>query len=210
MVRGNILITHHYELIYTHLQSPIAKITGHVFQSNKHSAQRDWPGYCFSQASNNNISRVPDVLVGCSKLSKLDLEGNKLVTLSENMFVSWTMLTELNLDVASTEKFRQSEGPRIVIDLLQGGSENPDLLDAGFSVVAAGSAGNEVVKESFMELKVNELILRVMKDKSKSNVQSLYDAICVLLKLDDNRVVASQVYAVENCEIVVQVICHSM
>jgi armadillo repeat-containing protein 6 len=95
--------------------------------------------------------------------------------------------------VASTEKFRQSEGPRIVIDLLQGGSENPDLLDAGFSVVAAGSAGNEVVKESFMELKVNELILRVMKDKSKSNVQSLYDAICVLLKLDDNRVVASQV-----------------
>ncbi|CAD6260796.1 unnamed protein product [Miscanthus lutarioriparius] len=54
------------------------------------------------KASNNNISRIPDVLAGCSKLSKLDLEcttyqGNKLVTLSENMFVSWTMLTELNL-----------------------------------------------------------------------------------------------------------------
>jgi armadillo repeat-containing protein 6 len=79
------------------------------------------------------------------------------------------------------------------MDLLQGGSENSDLLDAGFSVVAAGSAGNEVVKESFMDLKVDELILRVMKDKSKSNVQSLYDAIRVLLKPDDNRVVASQV-----------------
>lgn len=88
------------------------------------------------------------------------------------------------VDVASTEKFRQSEGPRIVIDLLQGGSENSDLLDAGFSVVAAGSAGNQVVKESFMELKVDELILRVMNDKSKSNVQSLYDAIGVLLKPD--------------------------
>ncbi|PWZ21298.1 Armadillo repeat-containing protein 6 [Zea mays] len=99
-----------------------------------------------------------------------------------------------SVDVASTEKFRRSEGPRIVMDLLQGGSENSDLLDAGFSVVAAGSAGNEVVKESFMDLKVDELILRVMKDKSKSNVQSLYDAIRVLLKPDDNRVVASQVY----------------
>jgi Leucine-rich repeat (LRR) protein len=79
------------------------------------------------QASNNNISRIPDVLAGCSKLSKLDLEvrtnrmlklllccsscllklkcttyqGNKLVTLSENMFVSWTMLTELNLGMKS-------------------------------------------------------------------------------------------------------------
>lgn len=103
-------------------------------------------------------------------------------------------LSSVLRDVASTEKFRRSEGPRIVMDLLQGGSENSDLLDAGFSVVAAGSAGNEVVKESFMDLKVDELILRVMKDKSKSNVQSLYDAIRVLLKPDDNRVVASQVY----------------
>ncbi|AQK75129.1 ARM repeat superfamily protein [Zea mays] len=101
-------------------------------------------------------------------------------------------LSSVLRDVASTEKFRRSEGPRIVMDLLQGGSENSDLLDAGFSVVAAGSAGNEVVKESFMDLKVDELILRVMKDKSKSNVQSLYDAIRVLLKPDDNRVVASQ------------------
>jgi len=79
------------------------------------------------------------------------------------------------------------------MDLLKGGSENSDLLDAGFSVVAAGSAGNEVVKESFMDLKVDELILRVMKDKSKANVQSLYDAIRVLLTPDDYRVVASQV-----------------
>lgn len=103
-------------------------------------------------------------------------------------------LSSVLRDVPSTEKFRRSEGPKIVMDLLQGGSENSDLLDAGFSVVAAGSAGNEVVKESFMDLKVDELILRVMKDKSKSNVQSLYDAIRVLLKPDDNRVVASQVY----------------
>lgn len=103
-------------------------------------------------------------------------------------------LSSVLRDMASTEKFRQSEGPKIVMDLLKGGSENSDLLDAGFSVVAVGSAGNEVVKESFMDLKVDELILRVMKDKSKANVQSLYDAIRVLLTPDDNRVVASQVY----------------
>ncbi|OEL12690.1 hypothetical protein BAE44_0026294 [Dichanthelium oligosanthes] len=63
-------------------------------------------------------------------------------------------LSSVLRDVGSTEKFRQSEGPKIVMDILKGGSENSDLLDAGFSVVAAGSAGNEVVKESFMDLKV--------------------------------------------------------
>ncbi|CAL5019684.1 unnamed protein product [Urochloa decumbens] len=103
-------------------------------------------------------------------------------------------LSSVLRDVGSTEKFRQSEGPKIVMDILKGGSESSDLLDAGFSVVAAGSAGNEVVKESFMDLKVDELILHVMREKSKTNVQSLYDAIRVLLTPDDNRVVASQVY----------------
>ncbi|VAI51912.1 unnamed protein product [Triticum turgidum subsp. durum] len=49
-----------------------------------------------TQASNNNISRLPDELAGCCKLSKFDLEGNKLVLLPENMFTSWTLLTELN------------------------------------------------------------------------------------------------------------------
>nr|CAB3448031.1 unnamed protein product [Digitaria exilis] len=101
-------------------------------------------------------------------------------------------LSSMLRDVGSTEKFRQSEGPKIVMDILKGGSESSDLLDAGFSVVAAGSAGNEVVKESFMDLKVDELILHVMREKSKTNVQSLYDAIRVLLTPDDNRVVASQ------------------
>ena len=101
-----------------------------------------------------------------------------------------------SVDVGSTEKFRQSEGPKIVMDILKGCSESSDLLDAGFSVVAAGSAGNEVVKESFMDLKVDELILHVMREKSKTNVQSLYDAIRVLLTPDDNRVVASQVCSI--------------
>ncbi|KAJ1256282.1 hypothetical protein BS78_K055600 [Paspalum vaginatum] len=103
-------------------------------------------------------------------------------------------LSSVIRDLGSTEKFRQSDGPKIVIDLLKEGSESSDLLDAGFSVVAAGSAGNEVVKESFMDLKVDELILQVTREKSKANMQSLFDAIRVLLTPDDNRVVASQVY----------------
>uniref|UniRef100_A0A0A9D7C3 LRRK2 ARM repeat domain-containing protein n=1 Tax=Arundo donax TaxID=35708 RepID=A0A0A9D7C3_ARUDO len=80
------------------------------------------------------------------------------------------------------------------MDILKGGSESSVLLDAGFGVVGAGSAGNEVVKESFMDLKVDELILRVMRGKSKANVQSLYEAVRVLLTPDDCRVVVSQVY----------------
>ncbi|KAF7091101.1 hypothetical protein CFC21_093753 [Triticum aestivum] len=103
-------------------------------------------------------------------------------------------LSSLIRDVGSTEKFRQSQGPKIVMDILKGALENSDILDGGFSVVAMASAGNEVVKDAFMDLKVDELILEVMRNKSNSKVQSVYDAIRVLLTPDDNRVVASQVY----------------
>ncbi|XP_051192430.1 uncharacterized protein [Lolium perenne] len=103
-------------------------------------------------------------------------------------------LSSLIRDVGGTEKFRQSQGPKIVMDILKGALESTDVLDGGFSVVAAASAGNEVVKDAFMDLKVDELILQVMRDKSNSKVQSLYDAIRVLLTPDDNRVVASQVF----------------
>lgn len=103
-------------------------------------------------------------------------------------------LSSMIRDVGSTEKFRQSQGPKIVMDILKGALESSDILDGGFGVVAMGSAGNEVVKESFMDMKVAELILQVMREKSNCKVQSLYDAIRVLLTPDDNRVVASQVY----------------
>nr|BAD17603.1 glycine-rich RNA-binding protein-like [Oryza sativa Japonica Group]BAD17733.1 glycine-rich RNA-binding protein-like [Oryza sativa Japonica Group] len=53
-------------------------------------------GSCCYQESNNTISVLPDELAGCSKLFRLNLEGNKLVTLSDKMFLSWTMLTEMN------------------------------------------------------------------------------------------------------------------
>ncbi|KAG2654217.1 hypothetical protein PVAP13_1NG470800 [Panicum virgatum] len=117
-------------------------------------------------------------LCGSARVAQERLLVSALKALSSVLRAPW-----YDTDVGSTEKFRQSEGPKIVMDILKGCSESSDLLDAGFSVVAAGSAGNEVVKESFMDLKVDELILH-----------SLYDAIRVLLTPDDNRVVASQVY----------------
>ncbi|CAL5402983.1 unnamed protein product [Camellia sinensis] len=47
-------------------------------------------------ASNNCITSLPEELVNCLKLSKLDVEGNKLTVLSESIFASCIMLTELN------------------------------------------------------------------------------------------------------------------
>lgn len=80
-----------------------------------------------------------------------------------------------------------------MVGILNDGSQNLDVLNGGFAVVAAAATGNEVLKESFMELKIDELILQILNRQSKGGIQSLYDAIRVLLTPDDNRVVASQV-----------------
>ncbi|KAF3435364.1 hypothetical protein FNV43_RR22453 [Rhamnella rubrinervis] len=58
----------------------------------------------------------------------------------------------------------------------------------------SASTGNEILKESFMELRIDELILQILNGQSKGSLQSLYNAIRVLLTPDDNRVVASQVH----------------
>ncbi|KAE8663069.1 putative RING/U-box superfamily protein [Hibiscus syriacus] len=68
------------------------------------------------------------------------------------------------------------------------------ILNSGFTVVAAAATGNEVVKRSFMELGIDELILQVLSGQTQGSVLSLYDAIRVLLISDDNHVVASEVY----------------
>lgn len=96
-------------------------------------------------------------------------------------------------DIQSTEAFRSCFGPGIVVDILSDSSSDSDALDAGFAVVAAAATGNEVVKQLFMELKIDQLILQVLNRDSKTTIRALYNAICVLLTPDDNRVVASQV-----------------
>lgn len=89
--------------------------------------------------------------------------------------------------------FRESGGPKAVVGILKDKSEDVNILDNGFSVVAAAATGNEVLKASFMDLKIDELIVQCLREHSSGSIPCLYDAIRVLLTSDDNRVVASQV-----------------
>lgn len=97
-------------------------------------------------------------------------------------------------DLHSTEIFRKSNGPKIVMDILNNGKQNVDILHGGFAVVAAAATANEVLKELFMEMNIDELILQTLTTYRDDCVSSLYDAIRILLTPDDHRVVASQVY----------------
>ncbi|GAB2250388.1 hypothetical protein Droror1_Dr00016638 [Drosera rotundifolia] len=97
-------------------------------------------------------------------------------------------------DVPSAEIFLKHGGPSAVMDILQFSGQNLDVLNACCSVVSAAATGNEILKESFMNLKIEERIIHIMKTHNKGSIPSLYDAIRVLLTSDDNRVVASQVY----------------
>lgn len=97
-------------------------------------------------------------------------------------------------DVPSAEIFLKHGGPSAIVDILQFSGQNLDVLNACCSVVSAAATGNEILKESFMNLKIEERIIHIMKTHNKGSIPSLYDAIRVLLTSDDNRVVASQVY----------------
>ncbi|KAI3889797.1 hypothetical protein MKX03_033835 [Papaver bracteatum] len=103
-------------------------------------------------------------------------------------------LASLIYDPSCTEIFRRNGGVKVVMDILNDGCHNVNILNSGFSVVAAASTGNEVVKESFMELKIDEFLVKILSENSKYCIPSSYDAIRILLTPDDGRVVASQVY----------------
>lgn len=124
----------------------------------------------------------------CSLCSKLQIGWEQVVVLA------FKAIASLLHDVQSTDIFQKSNGPKIVVAILNDGSQSPKILSSGFSVVAAAATGNEIVKESFMDLKIDEFIIQIMKGQNTDNIQSLYDAIRVLLTPDDNRVLASQVY----------------
>ncbi|GAA0150196.1 hypothetical protein LIER_09189 [Lithospermum erythrorhizon] len=102
-------------------------------------------------------------------------------------------LASLLHDLESTEVFRKNDGPNIIVSILNDGSTNPSILNSAFSVVAAAATGNEVLKELFMDLKVDHLIVRTLRENTKEGIPCIYDALCILLTSDDNRVVASQV-----------------
>ncbi|XP_075108465.1 uncharacterized protein LOC107781027 [Nicotiana tabacum] len=103
-------------------------------------------------------------------------------------------LASLLHDLQSTEMFRESNGPKMVMNILNNRKENISILNSGLSVVSAAATGNEVLKEAFMNLKIDELILQCLREYNRGGIPYLYDALRVLLTSDDNRVVASEVY----------------
>ncbi|KAH6825934.1 ARM repeat superfamily protein [Perilla frutescens var. hirtella] len=97
-------------------------------------------------------------------------------------------------DLQSTEIFKENGGPEIVVGILSNEREDVKILDSCFSVVTAAATGNEVLKELFMDLKMDELIFQILKERNGASIPSTFDAIHVILSSDDNRVVASQVF----------------
>ncbi|XP_078432756.1 ARM repeat superfamily protein isoform X2 [Wolffia australiana] len=97
-------------------------------------------------------------------------------------------------DIRSSEIFQKNDGPKLIVKILNKCDQTSNLMEIGFSVVAAAAAGNEIVKEAFVDLKIGDLFLKTLSKSSKYSGETMYDAICVILTPDDDRVVASQVY----------------
>ncbi|KAL5705846.1 hypothetical protein ACHQM5_024086 [Ranunculus cassubicifolius] len=127
------------------------------------------------------------VIKFCSKIGRKSDDQRALVP-------ALKALRFLLNDVQSTEEFRKAGGPNIVMSILNTCSQSITVLDTGFSVVAAAATGNELVKESFMDLKIDQLLFHTLSGKSRDSLQHPYDAIRALLTADDNRVLASQVF----------------
>ncbi|KAK1313385.1 hypothetical protein QJS10_CPA06g02124 [Acorus calamus] len=146
---------------------------------------------CLNGGSDGDVAiatRNGGVELICSICSSLDPRHER------PLVAAFKVLASLLHDIQSSEAFRQSGGPKIVLNVLKDAAHIVNLLDGGFAVVAAAATGNEIVKESFMELRIDELIVQIMREQSKCNIQSFYDSIRVLLTPDDDRVLASQVY----------------
>lgn len=119
--------------------------------------------------------------------------GTFLKVVTQNFIISKLFSIFSYVDLQSTEMFKNSGGPKMLVGILNDGTEDVNVLNSGFSVVAAAATGNEVLKELFMDLKIEEIIAIILRKCGKLAIPSLYDAIRVLLTADDNRVVASQV-----------------
>ncbi|KAK8952161.1 hypothetical protein KSP39_PZI004170 [Platanthera zijinensis] len=74
-------------------------------------------------------------------------------------------LSSIIHDVQSTHTFRQSDGPKIVVDILKDGFQSVVVLENGFSVITTASTANEVLKESFMDLKLDEILVKNGSDE---------------------------------------------
>ncbi|KAK9714047.1 hypothetical protein RND81_06G067800 [Saponaria officinalis] len=126
---------------------------------------------------------------------------SKVSTSSDSKLIisSLSALSCLLCDVHSNEAFARCGGPDIVVAIMssiqQHQAESVDLLNACFAVVAAAATGSEILKESFVNLNVDHLIINAFNHIPAGSIPpSLYDAIRALLTSDDHRVAASQVF----------------
>ncbi|CAH9125820.1 unnamed protein product [Cuscuta epithymum] len=124
----------------------------------------------------------------CSILLKLPGGCN------QGVISSFRTLAKLLHDLQSTEIFRESGGAKAVVGILNDKIQDVSILDSGFAVIAAAATGNEVLKDLFMDLKIDELIVQCLREHTSGGTPCLYDAIQILLTSDDNRVIASQVF----------------
>uniref|UniRef100_A0A1D1XXS1 Armadillo repeat-containing protein 6 n=1 Tax=Anthurium amnicola TaxID=1678845 RepID=A0A1D1XXS1_9ARAE len=124
----------------------------------------------------------------CSLCSSLDIGEERA------LLAALKALRSILHDTRSTDVFQNSDGPKLVMHIVEEGNQSISLMDCAFAVIAVAATGNEIVKESFMDLKIDELFLQNLKRQSNACAGSMYDAIRVLLTPDDDRVLASQVY----------------
>ena len=68
-----------------------------------------------------------------------------------------------------------------------------NIVEYCFPVVATAPTGNEVIKEAFLEMKIDDLLIKLLKRKENTNIQRISNVICVLVIADGNCVVDSQV-----------------
>ncbi|XP_074292932.1 uncharacterized protein LOC141619811 [Silene latifolia] len=127
--------------------------------------------------------------------------SSKLSTSSDPKLVisALSALSSLLRDVQSNETFARCGGPDIIVAIIlskqQQQQDSVDLLNACFSVIAASATGSEILKESFVNLNVDQLIINAFNHIQPPTIPAaLYDAIRVLLTSDDHRVAASQVF----------------
>ncbi|XP_021731720.1 armadillo repeat-containing protein 6-like isoform X2 [Chenopodium quinoa] len=134
-------------------------------------------------ARNGGVELVTSI---CGKVSG---SGNEEVVVAALL-----ALTSLLRDVQTAQTFHKCGGPDIVIGILNQDAQSSEILNGCFSVIAASATENEILKEAFVNLKIDQLMINTLKGDNKGSVPSIYDAIRVLLTPDDFRVAASQVY----------------
>lgn len=159
------------------------KGNGNGTDAEKTLADADANANAAIAARNGGVELVTSI---CGKVSGC---GNDEVIVS-----ALQALTALLRDVQTAQTFHKCSGPEIVMGILKQDTQNSGVLNGCFSVIAAAATGNEILKEAFINLKIDQLLIDTLKGHNKGSVPGVYDAIRVLLTPDDYRVAASQVY----------------